>query len=107
MKIALIGYGKMGRAIEKIAIERGHEIVCRIDADNQDDFESPEFAKAEVAIEFHHARYSCGQLSASFLQGSTCCIRHYRLGRSDDGDKSRCATTETEPCSGHPISRSV
>lgn len=39
MKIALIGYGKMGRAIEKIAIERGHEIVCRIDADNQDNFE--------------------------------------------------------------------
>ena len=34
MKIALIGYGKMGRAIERIAIARGHEIVLKIDLDN-------------------------------------------------------------------------
>lgn len=52
MKIALIGYGKMGHAIEKTAIERGHEIVCRIDADNTEEFDSPEFASADVAIEF-------------------------------------------------------
>lgn len=52
MKIALIGYGKMGRVIEEIAIARGHEIVCRIDVDNQRDFESPAFASADVAIEF-------------------------------------------------------
>ncbi|MDE6113726.1 MAG: 4-hydroxy-tetrahydrodipicolinate reductase [Muribaculum sp.] len=52
MKIALIGYGKMGKTIEKIAIARGHEITVRIDKDNQDDFESPEFASSDVAIEF-------------------------------------------------------
>lgn len=52
MKIALIGYGKMGHAIERIAIDRGHEIVARIDIDNTDDFNSPEFASADVAIEF-------------------------------------------------------
>lgn len=52
MKIALIGYGKMGHAIEEIAISRGHEIVCRIDADNLSDFESEAFAHANVAIEF-------------------------------------------------------
>lgn len=52
MKIALIGYGKMGRMIEQIAISRGHEIVSIIDIDNQQDFESPEFASADVAIEF-------------------------------------------------------
>lgn len=40
MKIAIIGYGKMGRMIEKIAIERGHEISCRIDKDNISDFDS-------------------------------------------------------------------
>ena len=34
MKLALIGYGKMGHAIEKIAKSRGHEIVCIIDKDN-------------------------------------------------------------------------
>lgn len=52
MKIALIGYGKMGHIIESIAIERGHEIVCVIDKDNVEDFNSAAFASADVAIEF-------------------------------------------------------
>lgn len=52
MKIALIGYGKMGRMIEEIALSRGHEIVSIIDIDNQQDFQSPAFASADVAIEF-------------------------------------------------------
>ena len=52
MKIALIGYGKMGKMIEQIALDRGHEIVSIIDIDNQQDFDSPEFASADVAIEF-------------------------------------------------------
>lgn len=52
MKIALIGYGKMGKTIEKIAIERGHEIVSIIDVENRDDIFGPAFASADVAIEF-------------------------------------------------------
>ena len=52
MKIALIGYGKMGKMIEQIAISRGHEIVSIIDIDDQQDFESEAFASADVAIEF-------------------------------------------------------
>ncbi|WP_279187659.1 4-hydroxy-tetrahydrodipicolinate reductase [Prevotella melaninogenica] len=52
MKIALIGYGKMGHMIEQIALERGHEIVSIIDIDNIEDFDSPAFASADVAIEF-------------------------------------------------------
>ena len=52
MKIALIGYGKMGKMIEQIALSRGHEIVSIIDIDNQEDFESAAFASADVAIEF-------------------------------------------------------
>lgn len=52
MKIALIGYGKMGHEIEKIAIERGHKIVSIIDANNTSDFDSPKFKSADVAIEF-------------------------------------------------------
>lgn len=52
MKIALIGYGKMGHIIEHIALERGHEIVSKVDVDNQEDFESEAFASADVAIEF-------------------------------------------------------
>ena len=52
MKIALIGYGKMGHMIEEIALSRGHEIVSIIDIDNQEEFESEAFASADVAIEF-------------------------------------------------------
>ena len=52
MKIALIGYGRMGRMIEEIARGRGHEIVCRIDVGNLGDFDSEAFASADVAVEF-------------------------------------------------------
>ena len=52
MKIALIGYGKMGHMIESIARERGHEIVSIIDQNNLEEFESKAFASADVAIEF-------------------------------------------------------
>lgn len=52
MKIALIGYGKMGKIIEKIALSRGHEIVARIDVDNMEDIHSDAFRSADAAIEF-------------------------------------------------------
>ncbi|MBF6628338.1 MAG: 4-hydroxy-tetrahydrodipicolinate reductase [Proteiniphilum sp.] len=52
MKIALIGYGKMGHEIAQIALERGHEIVCTIDINEENKFTSPQFKSAEVAIEF-------------------------------------------------------
>lgn len=52
MKIALIGYGKMGKEIERIAMERGHEIVLKIDINNQHDRTIENLKKADVAIEF-------------------------------------------------------
>lgn len=52
MKIALIGYGKMGKAIEEIALEKGHEIVLKIDVNTIADFTKENLQKAEVAIEF-------------------------------------------------------
>lgn len=52
MKIALIGYGKMGKTIEEIALQRGHTIVCKIDINQNGSFDSPEFDSADVAIEF-------------------------------------------------------
>lgn len=52
MNIALIGYGKMGKAIEEIALQRGHTIVLKIDIDNADQFTKENLAKADVAIEF-------------------------------------------------------
>jgi 4-hydroxy-tetrahydrodipicolinate reductase len=52
MKIALIGYGKMGKAIEEIALKRGHEIVLRVNIDNLEDNTPEKIRKADVAIEF-------------------------------------------------------
>ena len=66
MKIALIGYGKMGKMIEQIAKDRGHEIVSIIDVDNQEDFDSPEFASADVAIEFTAPQAAYGNYLRAF-----------------------------------------
>lgn len=52
MKIALIGYGKMGKAIEEIALQKGHQIVLKIDISNLNDFNKENLSKADVAIEF-------------------------------------------------------
>lgn len=52
MKIALIGYGKMGKEIEQIALTRNHQIVLIIDKDNQHDLNAEKLQQADVAIEF-------------------------------------------------------
>jgi 4-hydroxy-tetrahydrodipicolinate reductase len=52
MKIALLGYGKMGHAIEEVAIEKGHEIVLRITDQNLNELNENSIKKADVAIEF-------------------------------------------------------
>jgi len=52
MRIALIGYGKMGKAIEEVALQRGHEIVIKIDQPNLHEFTRENVSTADVAIEF-------------------------------------------------------
>lgn len=67
MKIALIGYGKMGHEIEKIALERGHEIVCTIDLGEDNKFESDEFKSADVAIEFTSPESALNNYKRAFV----------------------------------------
>ncbi|MDY3942873.1 MAG: 4-hydroxy-tetrahydrodipicolinate reductase [Alloprevotella sp.] len=69
MNIALIGYGKMGRMIEEIALSRGHRIVAIIDLHNQDDFESEAFRSADVAIEFTTPTAAFANYQRAFAQG--------------------------------------
>lgn len=77
MKIALIGYGKMGKAIETIALQKGHEIVLKIDISNADEFTKDNLQKADVAIEFTgpHSAFENIQKCISFgvpvVSGST------------------------------------
>ena len=69
MKITLIGYGKMGRMIEGIALSRGHEVVCKIDIDNQQDFDSEAFRTSDVAIEFTAPSVAYGNVQRCFAAG--------------------------------------
>jgi len=52
MNIAILGYGKMGKAIEEIAIERGHQIVLKIGSSNLSNLNVEQLKEADVAIEF-------------------------------------------------------
>jgi 4-hydroxy-tetrahydrodipicolinate reductase len=77
MRIALIGYGKMGKAIEQIALQRGHEIVLKVDENNVGDFTKQNISKADAAIEFTgpHSAYENAKKALGFdvplVSGST------------------------------------
>ena len=77
MKIALIGYGKMGQMIEEMAVERGHQIVLKIHIDNREAFNQQNMADADVAIEFtapesaYQNVKSCIDFGVPVVSGST------------------------------------
>ena len=52
MKIALLGYGKMGKAVEEIALERGHNVVFKINAENSESLKKDNFKQVDLAIDF-------------------------------------------------------
>ncbi len=66
MKIALLGYGKMGKEIEKIALERGHEIVVKIDVESDWTKAKALLASADVAIEFSTPQSTIQNIFHSF-----------------------------------------
>ena len=82
MKIALIGYGKMRKTIEQIALQRGHQIVSIIDINNTADFESEAFRSADVAIEFTTPATALGNYMRCFaanvpvVSGTTGWLEH-------------------------------
>ena len=80
MKIALIGYGKMGKELEKAALSRGHEIVCIIDVDNQEDFESEAFKSADVAIEFTNPMVAYGKYDEAMICLRKCVFFYEKSG---------------------------
>lgn len=62
MKATLIGYGKMGRQIERILRERGHQVVLTIDEDNTADLDAAHLRAADVALEFTTPRTAFGNV---------------------------------------------
>src|SRR5882757_3397526 len=83
MKIALIGYGKMGKAIEEIAMAKGHEIVLRVTIDNLEDNTEENIRKSDVAIEFTGPDSAfdnikrCLQAGVPVVSGSTGWLERY------------------------------
>jgi 4-hydroxy-tetrahydrodipicolinate reductase len=69
MNICLIGYGKMGKTIEQIAIDRGHNICLVIDKDNLDDLVPSKMKQADVAIEFSSPESAVSNLTKCFEAG--------------------------------------
>lgn len=66
MNIALIGYGKMGKEIEQIALSRGHVVVLKVDKDNAETYSVEELSKADVAIEFSIPESAVGNIYKCF-----------------------------------------
>ncbi len=80
MKIALIGYGKMGKTIEEIAIDRGHEVIIRVNSSNP--IEAVDLSEADVAIEFtkpgmavKHIEF-CAESQVPVVVGTTAWSEH-------------------------------
>ena len=77
MNIALIGYGKMGKTIERFAMERGHEIVLKISSDKLDELTVSNLKKADVAIDFStpdaaiNNIYTCFDANVPLVMGTT------------------------------------
>lgn len=69
MNIALIGYGKMGKAIEEIALRRGHKIVLKVSIDNTEDNTIENIRKADVAIEFTGPESAFDNINRCFSAG--------------------------------------
>ncbi|HMH34445.1 MAG TPA: 4-hydroxy-tetrahydrodipicolinate reductase [Puia sp.] len=69
MRIALVGYGKMGKTIEEVAIQKGHEVVLKIDIDNRKELDAAHLAGADAAIEFTGPQSAFGNVMACLEAG--------------------------------------
>ena len=70
MNIAIIGYGKMGKEIEKVALERGHKVVLKISSENVTDFTFDNLKTVDAAIEFTNPDLAVNNIKV-------CLIRSY------------------------------
>jgi 4-hydroxy-tetrahydrodipicolinate reductase len=94
MKIALLGYGKMGKTIEAIALKRGHTIVLKLDKDNASTVTDADFKAADVAIEFSTPDTAVANILRCFCVGVPVVAGTTGwLGRMENV-KSECASRE-------------
>ncbi len=95
MNIALIGYGKMGKEIEQIAISRGHTIVLKVDVSNASSYSIDELRKADVAIEFStpdaviNNIYKCFDANVPAIVGTTGWLDQLEAIKKNCSDKNQ------------------
>ena len=83
MHIALLGYGKMGKMIERIAVERGHEVVLTVDENNRSTVTGEQLRQADVAIEFSAPAVAvdnykwCFENGVPVVSGTTGWLEHW------------------------------
>ncbi|MDQ3048429.1 MAG: 4-hydroxy-tetrahydrodipicolinate reductase [Bacteroidota bacterium] len=93
MNIALIGYGKMGKEIEQIAVSRGHNIILIVDAENASSYTSEELKRADAAIEFSTPESAvknirkCFEANVPVVVGTTGWLDHLNQVTSECGEK--------------------
>ncbi len=95
MNIALIGYGKMGKEIEQIAISRGHTIVLKVDISNANSYSIDELRKADVAVEFSTPEavinniYKCFDANVPAIVGTTGWLDQLEAIKKNCSDKNQ------------------
>lgn len=82
MKIAILGYGKMGKTIEQLALDKGYEIILKVDANNAYTWSNEELKDADVAIEFSNPESAvinilrCFENGVPVVSGTTGWLEH-------------------------------
>lgn len=99
MKIALFGYGKMGKEIEKLALQRGHEIILKIEAETS--YTELDLKNADVAIEFSRPESAVANIMKCFsaqvpvVVGTTGWYEHYKEVCTECGKRDAALLTAT------------
>lgn len=101
MRIALIGYGKMGKAIEEIALERGHTISCIVNSQNN--IEQADLTNSDVAIEFTQPHLAVGHIKHCVSQQVPIVVGTTAWNESFS-EVSEWIHSKMEPCCMHPTS---
>ena len=95
MKIALLGYGKMGKEIEQVALKRGHSIIAKVDVSNASSFSLDELKKADAAIEFSmpdsavNNIYKCFEANVPVVVGTTGWLKQLDEVKKNCADKKQ------------------
>ena len=90
MKIALLGYGKMGKIIEKIATDRKHDIILKIDYNNQEELTAENLRQADVVIEFSTPASALSNIEVCIAAGVPVVVGTTGWYEHLDGIKEKC-----------------